>query len=74
MINAAMVSFGAAMLIAMMGPHLIDREILPTLTAFRMVREAEFLTRVEWILVALWLGSMYVKISLLSGEPHAPFE
>jgi spore germination protein KB len=65
LVNAAVVSLGAAMLITMMGPHLIDREFLPTLTAIRMIRLAEFLTRIEWLLAVLWMGSMYLKIGLL---------
>ncbi|MFZ5816688.1 MAG: GerAB/ArcD/ProY family transporter [Bacillota bacterium] len=65
LINGLFVSLGAAMLIAMMGPELIDRELFPTLTAIRMIRLAEFLTRIEWLLATLWVGSIYVKLGLL---------
>ena len=65
LINGIAVSVGAALLIAMMGPHLIDREVFPTLTAVRLIRIAEFLTRIEWVMAALWMGAMFVKIALL---------
>jgi len=64
-ISGFMVSLGAALLIATMGPHLIDRELFPTLTIARAVELAEFLTRIEWIVASLWMGSMQVKIALL---------
>ncbi|HWI61134.1 MAG TPA: endospore germination permease [Symbiobacteriaceae bacterium] len=64
-VNGAAVSFGAALLIAMMGPELIDREVFPTLTAVRLIRVAEFLTRIEWVMAALWMGAMFVKIGLI---------
>lgn len=65
LINGIAVSGGAALLITMMGPELVDREVFPTLTAVRMIRIAEFLTRIEWAMAALWMGAMFVKIALL---------
>ncbi len=65
LVNGLMVSIGAAILIATMGPHLIDKELFPMLTAIRMIRIAEFLTRLEWTLSILWTGAMYAKIGLL---------
>lgn len=64
-INGVMVSFGAALLVAALGPALIDLDLFPTVTAVRLIRVAEFLTRVEWLLAALWMGAMYVKLALL---------
>lgn len=63
--NAFMVSLGAALLVATLGPDLIDRDLFPTISAIRMIRVAEFLTRVEWMMAALWMGAMYVKLAML---------
>lgn len=66
LINGFFVSLGAAYLLSVLGPELIDLELFPTLTATRMIRVAEFVTRIEWLIAMLWMGAMYVKLGLLA--------
>lgn len=64
-VNAVIVSLGAIGLVASMGPAMLDLEAFPTLTVTRMINIAEFITRVEWLIAGMWMGAMYVKLSLL---------
>lgn len=64
-LGAAVVSLGAAVLIAGLGPRVVDLLVFPTLTLIRAVRGLEFLARLEWVVVAAWMAAMLVKIAIL---------
>lgn len=64
-VNVAFSTAIAAILIGTFGPELLSVLAFPTFSAARLINLGTFLERLEWLLVALWLGAMGVKLSLL---------
>lgn len=57
-------SLGAVINVAILGPEMVGRRAFPTLQVARIVEVARFITRIDSIVIILWLVGTMVKFAL----------
>lgn len=64
-VNIVIVGLGGTLLIALFGPAVVSRLMYPTYSAVESIQIGRYLQRLEWTMVVLWVGTVYVKVTVL---------
>lgn len=64
-VNIVVVALGGTLLIALFGPAVVSRLMYPTYSAVESIEIGRYLQRLEWTMVVLWVGTIYIKVAVL---------